>query len=104
MPTHLHSVRLPTIFRYTEAVILMQLKYRGAHQSPFWSSMLTYIEEYVSDDGRLDCGLLPPSMQRYLLDRATGLVKMRTMMDNLEEDWEIEETAEFGIEKIKESL
>lgn len=90
MPADLYPVRIPSVHRYTEAVILLYVKHRQELQAQFWAAMLTYVEEYIDPYGRLNHGLLPPSMRRYLHDRDTGDVELEAAIANLERDLQLE--------------
>jgi hypothetical protein len=99
-PRSLYAVHIPTIHRYTEAIILLGLRCRGQFHEAFWSAMLTYIEEYVYDHGRLNVDLLSPSHKRFLLALQVLEAPMKEIRDTLDREYKLEEAHDSGTEQV----
>lgn len=83
----LHPVYIPGAHRLTEAFILLILRDFGQLREFFWRAMITYVIEFVWDDGLLDLRDLEPHHRRFIQRCANpGDMGMRKILDDLKDE------------------
>ena len=83
----LFPVHIPSAYRLTEAYILLTLRHSGQPLEFFWRSMLTYVIEFLLDDGILDTRDLEPHHRRFIeLFANPGDMGMGKIFEDLRSD------------------